>query len=76
MFKMTLMRMKDTIALEQYLPKLPSNDVLEEDGLNWKIISINILIKFSWLAAQQTHDDELPGKSTILTAILSPLETF
>ena len=74
MFKMILMRMRDITALERYLLRLPSNDVLEEDGLNWKIISINILIKFSLLAVQQTRDDELPGKNSIVTVIPSLLE--
>ena len=35
---MILMHMRDTIALERHLLMLSSNDVEEEDGLNWKII--------------------------------------
>ena len=76
MFKMILMRMRDTTALEQYLQRLPSNDVGEENGLNWKIISINILILFSWLAVRQTHDDESIGKTSIVIVTLNLLGIF
>jgi len=69
------MLMKDTTVSEFYLQMLLLNDAMTPGNI-WKNISINILIKFSWLAVRQTHDDELPGKNSIVIQILPHKEGF